>query len=111
MEAVENVQRLAAPLANDLQIGLPHVGADENDLRGDFVADDFEEPLKRLDRSLPSDPEQARDAEIDLINQRQILVAFGVLDFVNANGIDLAEHPMLQPIGDDMLDGVENLFP
>jgi hypothetical protein len=32
MEAVENVQRLGALLANDLQIGLPHVGADENDL-------------------------------------------------------------------------------
>jgi hypothetical protein len=38
-------------------------------------------------------------------------VAFGVLDFVNADGIDLAEHTMLQPIGDDMFDGVENLFP
>ncbi len=32
MEAVEDVQSLGALLANDLQIGLPHVGADEDDL-------------------------------------------------------------------------------
>ena len=60
--------------------------------------------------SLP-DPKQAGDAEIDLINQRQILVPFGVLDFVDSDGIDLAEHPVLQPEGDDMFDRVENLVP
>ncbi len=111
VETVEDVERLGALLADDLQIGLPHVGADEDDLRGHFVADDGEESLKGFDRSFPSDPEQARDAEIDLINQRQVLVAFGVLDFIDADGIDLAEHPMFQPKGDDVFDGVENLFP
>ena len=111
MEAVEDVQRLGAFLADDLQIGLPHVGADEHDLRSQFVADDGEESLKGFDGSFPAHPEQARDAEIDLINQRQILVAFGVLDFIDADGVDLAEHPVLQPEGDDVFDGVENLFP
>jgi hypothetical protein len=38
-------------------------------------------------------------------------MSFGVLDFVDADGIDLAEDPMLQPESDDVLDGVENLFP
>ena len=70
-----------------------------------------EESLKGFDGSFLADPEQARDVEIDLINQRQILVAFGVLDLVDADGVDLAEHAMLQPEGDDMFDGVENLFP
>jgi len=42
-------------------------------------------------------PKQARDVEIDLINQRQVLVAFGVLDFIDADGIDLPQHPVLQP--------------
>jgi hypothetical protein len=83
------MQRLGAFLANDLEIRLPHIGADEHDLRGHLVADDFEESLERLDRSFTADPEQTRDAEIDLINQRQILVSFGVLDFIDSDGIDL----------------------
>jgi len=37
--------------------------------------------LKGLDRSLFADPKQTVDAEIDLIDQCQILVPFGVLDY------------------------------
>ena len=36
---------------------------------------------------------------------------WSVLDFIDADGIDLAEHPVLQPEGNHMLDGIENLFP
>jgi hypothetical protein len=39
-----------------------------------------------------ADPKQTGDAEIDLIDQCQILVAFGVLDFIDADGVDLAER-------------------
>ena len=105
------MQRLGALFANDLQIGLPHVGADEDDLRSEFVADHSEESLKGFDGSFLADPEQAGDAEIDLINQRQVLVPFGVLNFVHADGVDLAENTVFQPEGDDVFDGVENLFP
>ena len=47
-------------------------------------------PLKGLDSPLPADPEQAGDAQIDLIDQRQVLVAFRILDFIDADGVDLA---------------------
>jgi len=47
----------------------------------------------------------------DLIDQGQILVAFGVLDFVDADGIDGAEGAVLQSIGDDILDGIEDFIP
>ena len=97
--------------ADDLQIRLPHVGADEDDLGNDLLAHSGEESLEGFDGSFLADPEQAGDAEIDLVNQRQILVAFGVLDFVHADGVDLAEKPVFQPAGDDVLDGVEDLFP
>jgi hypothetical protein len=39
-----------------------------------------------------ADPKQTGDAEIDLIDQCQILVALGVLDFIDADGVDLAER-------------------
>src|ERR1019366_3117743 len=88
--------------ADDLEIGLPHIGADEDDLRSQVVADDSEESPKGFDGPLAAYPEQTDDVEIDLINQRQIFVAFGVLNLVDPDGVDSAEHPMLQPVGDDM---------
>ena len=39
---------------------------------------------------LLADPEQAGDANIDLVDQRQVLVALGVLDLIDADRIDLA---------------------
>src|ERR1035438_7879308 len=104
------MERLGALLADDLQIGLPHIGTDEDDLRGHFVAYGGEEPPKGFDGSFFSDPKQARNVEIDLVNQRQVLVAFGVLDLVDSDGVDLAESAMRQSKGDDMLDGVDNIF-
>ncbi|HKE26026.1 MAG TPA: hypothetical protein VKB88_26905 [Bryobacteraceae bacterium] len=52
-------------------------------LRSEIVEDQLsiggEEHLKGLDRSLFADPKQTGDAEIDLINQCQVLAPFGVL--------------------------------
>jgi hypothetical protein len=60
MKAVEDVQRLRALLANHLQVRLPHVAADKDDLLNQFVSDTGQESLKGLDRSFSADPEQAR---------------------------------------------------
>jgi hypothetical protein len=79
MEAVEDVKSVGALLADHFQIRLPYIGADEDDLGSDFVADHLEEALKGFDRSLFADPEQPDNAEVDLVDQRQIPVAFGVL--------------------------------
>ena len=79
--------------------------------RRQFVSDQGEESLKGLDRSFLADPEQTRHPEIDLINQRQVLVAFGILDFIHADGVDSPERTMLQTPGDDVLDGVVYLLP
>src|SRR5258705_7992205 len=111
METVEDVQCVGAFLADDFQIGLPHVRADEDDLRGDFFAYSSEESLKGLDRSLLPDPEQTGDAEVDLIDQRQVLVAFGVLDLIDSDGVDLTERAVRQSKRNNMFHRVENLVP
>ena len=36
---------------------------------------------------------------------------WSVLDFVDPDRVDLTEHPVLQPEGDDMFHGVEHLIP
>jgi hypothetical protein len=43
-----------------------------------------ENSLKGLDRALFADPKQKGDAQINLINQGQILVPFGVSHFIDA---------------------------
>jgi hypothetical protein len=57
------MRRMGAVLADDLQIGLPHVGADEADLRCPFIVDDREESLKAFYVPLPADPQQAFASE------------------------------------------------
>ena len=68
----------------------PHVGAYGLNLRSQFVADYGEKSPKGFDGSFAAHPKQARDVEIDLINQSQVLVAFGILDLIDADRIDLA---------------------
>src|ERR1700691_3072588 len=111
MEAVENMQGLREFFADDFQIGFPHVRADEHDLGGDFFPYGGKESLKGLDGSLFPDPQQTGDAEIDLINQGQVFVPFGVLDFIDPDGIDWTERAMLQSEGDDIFDGAPALSP
>ena len=111
MEAVEDMQGRGTFLTDDLEIGLPHVRADKHDLGNDFFTHGGEEALEGLNGSFFAYPEQTGDAEIDLIDQRQVFVAFGVLDFIDADSVDLAERAVFEAPGDDMLDGVENLVP
>ena len=98
-------------LADELEVRFPHIGADEGDIRNDLLAHCAEEPLEGLDGPLLTDPEQASDAEIDLINESQVLVALGVLDFIHADRVNLAQFPVFQTPRDDMFDCVENLIP
>jgi hypothetical protein len=51
VKTIENVKRFGAFLANDRQVGFPHVGADELNLRCQFVADDGEKSPKGFDGS------------------------------------------------------------
>jgi hypothetical protein len=67
--------------------------------------------LKRLDGSFLSYPEQTRDANVDLVDQGQAFMTLGVLDFVDANGIDLPLFPMFQSPSGDMFDCIEDLVP
>ena len=105
------MQRLRAVFADQLQIGFPHVGADEYDFGNYVLAHSGEESLEGFDGSLFAYPEKAGDAQIDLIDQGEVFVTFGVLDFVDSDGVNLAQHPVLQAPGDHVLYRVEDLVP
>src|SRR5664280_2825182 len=69
VEAVEDMQRLGTFLANHIQVGLPHIRADELDLRSELLSDDGEETLEGFDGAFLADPEQAGDPLVDLVDQ------------------------------------------
>jgi hypothetical protein len=69
VEAVLAVEGLRASVANHPQIRLPHIRADERDLRGRLGSDQGEEPLKGLDGALPANPEQPRTVLLELVDQ------------------------------------------
>src|SRR5258708_16002159 len=102
---------MGALFANDAQIRLPHVRADELDLGSQVWSNEGEESLKGFDGPLFADPEQPRHPGVDLVDQCQILVAFGVLDLVHADGPDRRQRPMLQSPLHDILDSVTAFVP
>jgi len=111
MEAIEDMQRLGTFLADHVQVGLPHVGADELDLGRELFSDDIEETLKGFKRAFLADPKQAGDPLIDLVDQGQVFMAFGILDFIHPDGADRLQGAMLQAPADHILDGITHLVP
>ena len=75
--------------ADDLEIGLPHFRADGADGGNDLLAHGGEGSLEGFDGSCFAHPEQSGDAPIDLVDQGEVLVALGVLDFIDADDVDL----------------------
>jgi len=111
VEAVEDMQRLGAVFADQLQIGFPHVGTDEYDFGNYVLSHCGEESLEGFDGSLFAYPEKAGNAQIDLVDQGEVFVPFGVLDFVDSDGVNLTEHPVFQAPSDHVLHRVEDLVP
>jgi len=111
VEAVEDMQRLGAVLADELQIGFPHVRTDEYDFGNYVLAHSGEESLEGFDGSFFAYPEKAGDAQIDLVDQGEVFVPFGLLDFIDSDGVNLAEHPVLQAPSDHVLYRIEDLVP
>src|SRR4029077_8998520 len=109
--AVEDMQGLGAAFADELQIRFPHVGADEDDFGNYVLAHSGEESLEGFDGSFFAYPEKAGHAQINLVDEGKIFVTSGVLDFVDSDGVNLAEHPVLQAPGDHVLHRVEDLVP
>jgi hypothetical protein len=54
---------------------LPHIRADELDLRREFFSNEGEKLLQGCDGAFPADPQQADHSLVDLVEQRQVLVS------------------------------------
>src|SRR3990172_12107845 len=111
VEAVPDIERGGAVLLDELQVGLPHIRADELDLLTEFFADESKNLREALLGALLADPQQPLATGFDLIDERQILMAAAILELVHADSTDLIEATVLQAPLHDILDGVEDLLP
>src|SRR5713226_6178066 len=111
VEAVEDVQRLGTFLTDHVQVRLPHVRANKLDLGSELLSDDGEETLEGFEGAFLANPKQAGEPLVDLVDQGQVFVAFGVLDFIHTNGADRFQCAMFQAPADHILDSVAHLIP
>ncbi len=126
VKAVENVHGRGEPLADDVEVGFPDIGADEGDLVEEacrlFHAGRFllalvlllqfgKATIQGLLRPLLAQPQQPATVGVDLVHQGQKVMAFTILDFIHAEGGDLVEATMSDPIFHDILDRMVYLVP
>ena len=86
VKTVQDVHCLRTFLADHPEVRLPHVRAGECDLGAQFRPDHGEEALEDCHCPHLSYPQQAGEPGIDLRDQREVLVPFGILDFIHTNG-------------------------
>lgn len=97
MKAIEDVDGLARLLGNHLEVGSPHVTADELNGGSAFPSEPAEEAHQGLDLPLLSNSQEPFAVGIDLVGQGQVLVAPLPLDLVDADGLDALLGPSTRP--------------
>ncbi len=75
--------------ADQLQVQLPGIRADEGDLGNHLRPHGGKEALEGLGGPRLAHPEQPGDPDIHLIDHCQVLVAFDVPDVIHSDGVDL----------------------
>src|SRR6516162_9707614 len=97
MIAVQDVHGVDGILSDDVQIGFPHIGADEFDESTAFLPKPDEELTQTLLFPVLDDKQQPLHALVDLIDKRQELAPLPV-DFIDPEGRDAGEiHPRPSP--------------
>jgi len=111
VKAIEDVEGFWKLFLDDLEVGLPHVGADGLDLGAPVLAEVVKEAQEGFDSASIDDAEQASLAFIDLVDEGHVVVAFAVGDFVDSEGLDALEIPVFEAESDDPGDRAKDDVP
>ena len=101
METVQDIERGRQHRRDDVEVGLPHVGANDFDPGASLGAEVLEEAGEGLDLALLDDAEQSLATLVDLIDEGQVFVAFAVGDFIDADRGDVLQVPVFESVVDD----------
>jgi hypothetical protein len=71
VKAVQDMERVAGLLGDDLQIRLPHVAADERERGGALSPEPAEKLQECLRAAVLADPQQSLARRVNLVRERQ----------------------------------------
>src|SRR5215216_4699827 len=107
VEAVEHVQGVSTAVAHDVEERLPHVARHEPNGLGPLLAEHVEERVEALGLAVARNVQEAPAAMVELIDEREILVALFPAELVDADRPDPIEVAVLEAPTDCMLHGAE----
>src|SRR5438132_7126004 len=108
VEAVEDMKSMGDLLTDGPQVGLPHVAADEAELGHALGPEPLEEGIDGVERAVLADPDQAADADVDLVDEGEVGLAEFPLYLVDSDGLDAGVVGMGSSPLDGSLDGPED---
>jgi len=111
VEAVEDVERGGQHGGDDVEVGLPHVGADHFDLCATLRSQGLEKAGERCGVAVFDDAEETAAAAVDLIDEGHVSVAFAVGDLIDPDGRDALQIPVFQAETDDPFHGAADVVP
>src|SRR5438552_195504 len=111
VKAVEHMDRSRATLADDAEERLPHVAGNEHDGFRAFVAEHVEEGVEGCRRAVAGHVEQTPAAVVELVDEREVLVALLPRQFVDADGHDTVETAVLETPAHCVLDAPKDRTP
>lgn len=111
VETVEHVERSGQHGGDDVEVGLPHVGADDLDLCATLRSQGLEKPGERCGVAIPNDTEEATATAVDLIDEGHVAVAFAVSDLIHPDGGDPLQIPVPEAEIDDPFHRAADVVP
>ena len=111
VKAVQDMDGLAGLLGDDLEVGFPHIAADEAQLSRPLFAEHPEEAQQSSDSPVLSYPQQALAFAVDLVDDGKILVTSLPENLIDSDGKHVRQIPVFQAPLDHPFHGSEDLLP
>ena len=111
VETIENVERCGGSFPQHFQIRWQHIRACELNTLDDRFVQDPKESLQARFGAILCNIEQSFDSGVQLVHQRQVLMATSVLDLINADRFDSTKVTMNDPVANDPMNCTVNTIP
>ena len=111
VEAVEDMDSVGGFFGDHLEIGLPHVAADERKSGATLCSEPAKEAQEGFDLAVFAHPEQAFAVFVNLVDHGQVLVAALPLNLVDADGADTLQVQTRSSPGQRHRYGAKNRIP
>jgi len=111
VKTVEDVEGFWKHLGDHFKVRLPHIGADDFDLTAVFGAEVLKETSQRVFLTVFDDSEKSLASRVDLVDQRHIVMAFVISDFVDSKGGNILEFTVFEAVIDHPLYGAIDPVP